>query len=104
MSLFGCPFLKGAPTLVITGDAKVFINETGNAGLATAGSGDVLAGFVGGLLAQGYTALEASLLGVWLHGLAADIYSDGAAPESLTAVSLIDSLGPAMAQLQGELG
>ena len=96
--------LKGAPTLVITGDAKVFINETGNAGLATAGSGDVLAGFVGGLLAQGYTALEASLLGVWLHGLAADIYSDGAAPESLTAVSLIDSLGPAMAQLQGELG
>ncbi|MDX2471291.1 MAG: NAD(P)H-hydrate dehydratase [SAR324 cluster bacterium] len=96
--------LKGAPTIIFTADGRIFINETGNAGLATAGSGDVLAGFVGGLLAQGYQPEEASLLGVWLHGLAADIYCERAAPESLTAVSLIDCLGPAMAQLQDELG
>ncbi|MPV85655.1 NAD(P)H-hydrate dehydratase [Ostreibacterium oceani] len=65
--------LKGAGTLISDGNS-VWINESGNVNLATAGTGDVLAGVISGLLAQGYTPLDAALQGVYRHGLAADDY------------------------------
>ncbi len=64
--------LKGAPTIIAGPDGNAFLNPTGNSGLATAGSGDVLVGMIGGFLAQGLTPVAASTLGVFLHGLAAD--------------------------------
>ncbi len=65
--------LKGGATVVASPDGRVFINPTGNALLATAGSGDILSGMIGGLLARGYDALGSATAGVYLHGLAADI-------------------------------
>ena len=65
--------LKGAPTLVADPTGTVFINATGNAGMATAGCGDVLTGMIAGLLAQKLTGIEAAKAGVFLHGLAGDI-------------------------------
>ncbi|HHK5983308.1 NAD(P)H-hydrate dehydratase [Neisseria sp. P0004.S004] len=65
--------LKGHHTLVATADGIVYTNTSGNAGLATAGSGDVLSGIIGSLLAQGIPAFQAACAGVWLHGAAADV-------------------------------
>jgi len=66
--------LKGARTVVASPDGGIFINPTGNAGMASAGMGDVLTGVVAGFLAQGLGPLEAALLGVFAHGLAGDIF------------------------------
>ncbi|MCR4437706.1 MAG: NAD(P)H-hydrate dehydratase [bacterium] len=68
--------LKGAPTVVATPEGKVFINSTGNAGMATGGSGDVLTGLITGLLAQGLSPEQAAVAGVYLHGLAGDLARD----------------------------
>ena len=68
--------LKGGPTLIATADGKVLVNPTGNAGMATAGSGDVLTGLIAGLIAQGLKAEEAACLGVFLHGRAGDLVRD----------------------------
>lgn len=68
--------LKGAKTLIADCQGQMFINPTGNEALATAGSGDVLAGIIGGLLAQGMKPIWASVLGVNLHGRAGDLVSD----------------------------
>ncbi len=65
--------LKGARTIVAAPDGDVFINPTGNPGLASGGSGDVLTGLIGGLLAQGLEPVEAAVTGVYVHGLAADL-------------------------------
>jgi NAD(P)H-hydrate epimerase len=65
--------LKGAPTVIAGSDGDAFINPTGNQGLATAGSGDVLTGIIAGLLAQGVNALEAACAGSYIHGFAADL-------------------------------
>jgi NAD(P)H-hydrate epimerase len=64
--------LKGAHTSISTPEGCVYINNTGNSGMAKGGSGDVLTGLISGLLAQGYSPLDASLIGVWVHGLAGD--------------------------------
>ena len=64
--------LKGHETVIATPDGKVYINTTGNSGLAKGGSGDVLAGMTGAFLAQGYTPENAAVIAVWLHGKAAD--------------------------------
>ncbi len=82
--------LKGSGSVIAGPDGLVAINPTGNPGLATAGSGDVLAGVCGALLAQGWPAWEAALAAVWLHGRAADILVEqGIGPIGLTAGELI---------------
>jgi len=67
--------LKGARTLIATPDGEIWINPTGNPGMASGGMGDVLTGLITGFLAQGHSALDACLIGVYLHGLAADMLS-----------------------------
>ncbi len=84
--------LKGCGTLVASPDGAWFINTSGNPGLATAGSGDVLTGMVAALLAQGWPPLEALLAAVHLHGIAADrLVAQGTGPIGLTAGELIDN-------------
>ncbi|MBT6499672.1 MAG: NAD(P)H-hydrate dehydratase [Deltaproteobacteria bacterium] len=94
--------LKGAPTLVFSREGEIFINSTGNVGMATAGSGDVLAGIVGGLLAQGLSPLQSALLGTWLHGKSGDLYRTKHCEESLTASCLIEYLSQAFRELKQE--
>jgi len=87
-----CVALKGCGTIVAAPSGEWFINTTGNPGLATAGSGDVLTGCVTALLAQGWPALEALLAAVHLHACAADrLVAQGCGPIGLTAGELIDS-------------
>ena len=87
--------LKGAHTAVTTPQGNCYFNTTGNPGMATGGSGDVLTGILLGLLAQGYTPLEASLAGVYIHGLAGDIAAENLGYEALVAGDIIDYLGEA---------
>lgn len=91
--------LKGAHTAVISQDGNVSFNSTGNPGMATAGSGDVLSGIITGLLAQGYTPQNAAKLGVWLHGKAGDTGRDAKGEFSLLAGDIIDHISAAFAQL-----
>jgi ADP-dependent NAD(P)H-hydrate dehydratase / NAD(P)H-hydrate epimerase len=87
--------LKGAHTSVTTPDGEVFFNSTGNPGMATAGSGDVLTGILLSLLAQGYTSENAAILGVYLHGLAGDIAAEESSFEAIIASDIIKCLGKA---------
>ncbi len=91
--------LKGANTIIAEPDGSVYINITGNSGLATAGSGDVLAGMIAGFIAQGAELRDATILGVYLHGLAADIAVEELNEYSLTAVSLMDYISDAINEL-----
>ncbi|HVZ56522.1 MAG TPA: NAD(P)H-hydrate dehydratase [Chitinophagaceae bacterium] len=92
--------LKGHHTLVATPGGKGFFNPTGNPGMATAGSGDVLTGLLTGLLAQGYGPVEAALLGVYLHGLAGDAAASARSEEALIAGDIVEYLGTAYRQLR----
>ena len=94
--------LKGAFTCITTPDGKVYFNSTGNPGMATGGSGDVLTGIILSLLAQGYTPENAAITGVYLHGLAGDIAAGKSSFESLLPSDIIDKMGEAMRQLQTE--
>ena len=87
--------LKGHHTFIATPDEKSFFNSTGNAGMATGGTGDVLTGIVTALLAQKYSSADAAVLGVYLHGLAGDIAIKQISPPSLIASDVIDHLGHA---------
>jgi NAD(P)H-hydrate epimerase len=87
--------LKGAFTSISTPGGNVSFNSTGNPGMATAGSGDVLTGIILSLLAQGYSSENAALAGVYLHGLAGDIAAGKTGPESLIASDIINSIGDA---------
>ncbi len=84
--------LKGAHSSVASPDGKVHFNSTGNPGMATGGSGDVLTGILTGLLAQGYSAENAAIVGVYLHGLSGDIAAREKGQHSLIASDLIDFL------------
>ncbi len=90
--------VKGANTLLITND-DVYINTTGNPGMATAGSGDVLTGMITGLLSQKYNPLEAAILGVYLHGSAGDIAASYLGFEAVIASDIIDNIGNAYQEL-----
>jgi NAD(P)H-hydrate epimerase len=90
--------LKGALTVIGTPDGQVFINPTGNPGMATAGSGDVLSGMIGGLLAQGLNPLEATLVGCWWHGAAGDWKAKQSGEVGLTAGRLIEGISPVWQQ------
>ncbi|NBO92810.1 MAG: NAD(P)H-hydrate dehydratase [Planctomycetia bacterium] len=89
--------LKGAGT-VVTDGRRVFVNTTGNPGMATGGTGDVLAGLLGALLAQGFSAFEAAQLAVYLHGRAGDQARDRVGEVSLIATDILDSLPVAIRQ------
>lgn len=83
--------LKGYRTIVTDGQ-KVYVNETGNPGMATGGSGDVLTGVISALLGQGYSCFDSAVLGVYVHGLAGDLACDKLGEISLTARDLVDFL------------
>ncbi len=94
--------LKGTYTAIALPDGNCWFNITGNPGMATGGSGDVLTGVLTGLLAQGYTPAEAAILGVYLHGLSADlsVSDSGISEESLLASDIADGLGLAFGFLK----
>ena len=80
--------LKGHHTVVTFPDGRQFFNTTGNAGMATAGSGDVLTGLILSLLAQGYSPEHSAVLGVYFHGAAGDAYAEHHDPRTLLASDL----------------
>lgn len=90
--------IKGAHSILVTPHQELFINTTGNPGMATGGSGDVLAGLICGLLAQGYSSENAAIIGMFLHGLAGDLAVEEEAQESLIAGDLITYFGEAFKQ------
>jgi hydroxyethylthiazole kinase-like uncharacterized protein yjeF len=92
--------LKGHHTFIATPDKKGFFNSTGNAGMATGGSGDVLTGVLTGLIAQGYSSVEAAILGVYLHGLAGDIAAKRLSMEAMVAGDIVENLGNAFLQVR----
>ncbi len=94
--------LKGHHTVVAGPDGEEFINTTGNDGLATGGTGDVLTGLIAGLLAQGCSALDAAALGVFVHGLAGDIAADAMTQRGMIASDVCDCIPDAWAVLESE--
>ncbi len=94
--------LKGHHTVISLPDGNQFFNTTGNDGMATAGSGDVLTGLLLALLAQGYNPVAAALLGVHIHGLAGDLYVQENASHSLIASDLPQYFGKAIRFLQSK--
>ncbi len=90
--------IKGANTVTVVGD-ELYINSTGNPGMATAGSGDVLTGVITGLLAQGYEPHVAAMFGVYLHGSAGNIVAQENGFEALIAGDIIENLGQAYLEL-----
>lgn len=91
--------LKGHNTALCLPDGHVYFNSTGNAGMATAGSGDVLTGIITALLARGYNTKDAALAGMYLHGLAGDLAMKSTGKESLIASDIIDYLPQAFKRL-----
>lgn len=98
--LKGFIILKGHHTAICLPDGNVLFNATGNAGMATAGSGDVLTGIITGLLARGYKQQDACILGVYLHGLAGDLAVNDLGEESLMASDIIQYIPRAFKRLQ----
>ncbi|MCF8297548.1 MAG: NAD(P)H-hydrate dehydratase [Saprospiraceae bacterium] len=95
--------LKGAHTSITCPDGSCYFNSTGNPGMATAGSGDVLTGIILGLLAQGYSAKIAAILGVYLHGRAGDIASEIYGEEALIAGDIVECLGEGFMSLKSQV-
>ncbi|AKD02664.1 bifunctional ADP-dependent NAD(P)H-hydrate dehydratase/NAD(P)H-hydrate epimerase [Pontibacter korlensis] len=97
---YGCyVVLKGSHTAVGTPEGKVYFNTTGNSGMATGGTGDVLTGIITALVGQQYTLEEACLLGVYVHGLAADLAFPSLGDIAMTASDVIDHLPKAFLHL-----
>ena len=84
--------LKGVPTVTATPDGNAFINSSGNPGMATAGTGDVLTGMISSFLAQGLSPANASVLGVYMHGYAGDIVAGKKGQQSMVASDIINEL------------
>lgn len=96
----GIVLLKGAATLVGSADDHFYLNHYPNDGMATAGSGDVLAGMIGGLLGQRMAPFQATLLGVYLHSLAGDRAAQTYGHRSMTAPDIIENIGNAFKELK----
>lgn len=94
--------LKGHRTFIATSAGKGYFNSTGNAGMATAGAGDVLTGIVSGLIAQKYSPQDACLLGSYLHGLAGDYAAEKIGEEAMTAGDIVNYLPNAFLALKQE--
>ena len=92
--------LKGAHTCITTPDGNAWFNTTGNPGMAKGGSGDVLTGLILGLLAQGYSITDASVLGVFLHGMAGDMSADESGEYGLIPSDIIQNIGKAFNVLE----
>lgn len=90
--------IKGAHTITLY-NGKGYINSTGNPGMATAGSGDVLTGMITGLIAQGYNALRATVFAIYLHGRSGDLAVEQCGYQALTASEIIDYIGDAFLDL-----
>jgi hydroxyethylthiazole kinase-like uncharacterized protein yjeF len=84
--------LKGVPTIVALPDGNAFINSTGNSGMASGGTGDVLTGMISGFLSQTMNPVHASLLGVYMHGLAGDVAANDKGLHSMIATDIIDRI------------
>lgn len=97
-----CIVAKGAPSIVCLPDGGMVECPRGNAGMATAGSGDVLTGLITGLLAQGYNCTDAAMLGVWLHATAGDFAAQDMGQECMLARDIIRKLPQAFAELRKE--
>jgi hydroxyethylthiazole kinase-like uncharacterized protein yjeF len=91
--------LKGARTVISTPDGRVFINPTGNPGMASGGMGDVLTGVIGGFLAQGYNPTDACTLGVFAHGLAGDLVARKKGEAGIIAGDVTDILPEALREI-----
>jgi len=91
--------MKGAPTYIIDGET-IYENTTGNAALASAGTGDVLTGMITSLLAQSYVPIDAAIIGVYLHGLTADIALPETGYQSFSASDIITYIGKAYLSLE----
>ena len=96
----GCVLVrKGFHTRVFTPSGDCFVNTTGNPGMAKGGSGDVLTGLTAGLLARGYSPVDAAILGVWIHGYAGDILTESFTAEAYNSRDLIDTIWKGFAHL-----
>ena len=91
--------MKGAPTYIFS-NGKCFENSTGNPALATAGSGDTLTGIITSLLAKSYSAEEAAILGVYIHGLTADLARPKTGTQAFTASSIVEYLGKVYLEIE----
>lgn len=94
--------LKGAHTCITTPQGESYFNSTGNSGLAKGGSGDVLTGLVTGLLAQGYSPFEASVIGVYIHGLAGDITKEEKGEVAMIPTDVIENIPNAFKRLTND--
>ncbi|MBS3807272.1 MAG: NAD(P)H-hydrate dehydratase [Bacteroidales bacterium] len=94
--------LKGGNTSIAMPDGRLYFNTTGNPGMATGGSGDVLTGMIASLVGQGYPPERAAILGVWLHGHAGDWAGESRGPQALIASDIVESIGLAFKSLQDE--
>lgn len=88
--------LKGHYTFTVRPTGKVYVNSTGNAGMATAGAGDVLTGVIAAFMAQGYCPEHATLIGVYVHGLAGDFAAESMGQFGMTASDIADNVGKAI--------
>ena len=97
-----CIVLKGAYTAVCAPQGQIYFNTTGNPGMATAGSGDVLTGVIAALMAQRYDPVKAAIIGVFLHGSAGDLAAARSSEESLVASDIVHELGRAFRMQQAD--
>jgi NAD(P)H-hydrate epimerase len=95
--------LKGAYTSIALPDGRCYFNSTGNPGMATGGSGDVLTGIIVSLLAQGYKPSDAAIIGVYLHGLSGDLAVLKTGQEALIASDIVDHIGDAFLTLNNSM-
>ncbi len=101
---FGCTVVLKGHRTVVTNGRRLYVNETGNSGMASAGTGDVLTGVIAALIGQRLDPLDASILGVYLHGLAGDFAAEELGRRSLTALDVIDYLPDAFCDHENSEG